>query len=263
VLELPPVPPAWSVALASADPGTGADASEALGVVIDVEVTALPEFERTTLVNRRPGERIVVDLPKERVAIVQATPRLVVSGRRPAFRGSAAAAVYPHDLDGPGTDVSGADRRGADVSGITLALTYRAGPPVEILLRAAAAGLDLERFNVRRFLDHSREVAGEMTWALDEAAIFAPLADGTFRETALRLRELHVVDLAMPEGTWLPEIATLQPEWRECGVPTGVYRFLRVGVGGAGGGLGAEPGSEFHVAVDEDGKIRTLLVGPE
>jgi len=237
LLDLPPPPPAWRQPLE----GVPVD------LLIDVEVILLPGLNRRAFPGRSPGERISVDLPKERVAIVQSTPRYVPRAATTAefgatqwFSATPAAAVYPYDLFG---------------SEARMTLSYADGPPAQMLLRAAAAGLDLERFNVRRFLDRCREVAGEMSWALDHEAVFEPLSEGRFRETAVRVRELHEVDIEMPPGRWLAEIATLSAAWLERGVPSGVYRF-RNADWGAGGG------EELHVAVDEDGKTRTLRVSP-
>jgi hypothetical protein len=139
------------------------------------------------------GEQLAVRVPKERWTFF--TARVCVA---PTAGGSG--------MDAFCTELYGAVwRSDGGAGGELVRFDARDGAAVAVLRRVQRAGLDPEGFNVRRFMEEYRAVAGDRGWALDREALVSALEGGGFRVTALRLREFFPVSVVVPPGRWLPD----------------------------------------------------------
>lgn len=225
--RLPPLPPAWR-----------ALEGEARFAVQVYDVTGTARQEITGL---EPGQELSLRLPKEQRRLILAELRVPAAGA--VFPSRPYGALYP-----PPRDLDPVPLRGADGWGVAL------------LLDLARAGFDLSAFNVPRFLARCREVGGEDSWALDREAVVAALAEGSFRETAVKEAERFAVEIALPPGEWIPANPALgdqAPAGLEGGLrgslerelPVGIYRFLRLG-----------DRRQFHLSVGAGGTLTGMLL---
>lgn len=210
--------------------------------------------------NELPADaRLTFTVPKERWVLFQA--RLCIAANGPSEAGR----PFCTEPYGAVYRSNGADHR-------ELRLRARDGAAVGLLRRLRRAGLKLEGFNVKRFLEGYREVAGPRGWAVDRTAIVEALQAGSFRITAIRLRDTLPVELVLPPGRWLSDrpglrldpqpgrdggrggVRVSMPQGDEAGgednsgggLPAGTYRFFQ-----------PESARVYRVGISSEGAVVT------
>lgn len=106
-----------------------------------------------------------------------------------------------------------------------VSVTFQSGFEAWILSEAADRGADIRSFNRQRM--HSVILNHELEdpWRLDGERIVRAICEGAMRESYIRDRERHKVELRLPEGIWVSRSPFAQPVEggdRELHLPAGV-----------------------------------------